>query len=249
MCPYCRTNAPLVYRGLKATCSACGRSRTILSGSSLTHAGKTSKVGGSVVQALGYFTLVIGLFFSAVFGLLVSLFTTTGGLAVGGIFSLITLVTFLILRSGGKKLEASGYEAQDARREQALFAMAQNRGGVLQAHEAAAALDMPLDQADAFLTRMAKQRPDVVGVDIGEEGEIFYTFPQFARGAGAGGMFNGWSAAAEQRVRVDAEPRVEVSAPQPRAPSAEAKVIDADFEAIAEDEAGRTKQTRARRPE
>ncbi|NUP11152.1 MAG: hypothetical protein HOW73_34335 [Polyangiaceae bacterium] len=249
MCPYCRTNAPLVYRGLRATCAACGAPRVIFSGTSLTHAGKPSSVGASVVHAFGWVTLLAGLFIALIVGLFFSLFSTTTGLIFGGTLAAFSIIVALLLRSGGKKLEEDSKEAQLARRKQALFALAQNRGGVLQASEAAAALDLSVEEADGFLTDMAKQRPDVVGVDIGEQGEVFYTFASLGP---AGGMMWGaarvWTTPGRVRVEVPEPSRARVSPEASSAPSArpirEAEVIDAEFEAIEENDRAR-KQRRS----
>jgi len=229
MCPYCRTNAPLVYRGIQASCAGCGRARTVFSGSSLTHAGQPSKVGGSLVTAFSRVLLGVGLLGATAIGLLLSLFSITSGLIVAGVLALFTIVTFLLLRGGGKKLTADGEAAQGKRREQALFALAQNRGGVLQAVEAARALDLSEGDADDFLTRMAKQRPDVVNVDISERGEVLYTFLKIAPAGGALSDAGSWSG---PRVRVGGSAEV-ASAPRPQ-PPLDPRVIDAEFQAIEE---------------
>lgn len=247
MCPFCRTNAPLVYRGLRATCAGCGAQRAVLSGSSLTHAGKPTSIGGSVVKAFGWLTLVGGLFLATICGLIVGLVGTAGGGVIAGlVLSALALFVFLLLRTGGNKLEESGKEARDASRQQALFALAYNRGGRLQAMDAATALDLSESEADAFLTQLAKQRPDLVGVDIGEQGELFYTFqraqtstsfggPWGAQGGTGGG--GGWRAPgprAGTRVRIDAPHLWTASQPSPT--GVDPRVVDAELEEIEEAE-------------
>jgi hypothetical protein len=173
------------------------------------------------VQAFGWALLGVGLFISLAIGLLLSLFSTASALIVGGLLALFSVVTFLLVRTGGKKLEASGEEAQEQRREQALFALAHNRGGMLQAVDAARVLDLTESDADGFLTRMAKQKPDIVNVDIGEQGEVFYTFLKIVPAGAA--RPSAWN---RPRVRVDI-----ASAPRPQ-PPIDPAVIDAEFEAI-----------------
>lgn len=226
MCPICRTNAPLVYRGIRAYCAACGGPRTVLSGASLTHAGKPSAIGGTVVRAFGWATLAVGLFFAAVLGLIATIFSGTAGAIIGFGLAGFALVVFLVLRSGGKQLEQSGKDARDARRKQALFALAQNRGGRVQARDAAGALEMSIEAADEYLTTMAKQQPDVVGVDIGDQGEVYYLFRAIAEG-GAGP----W-ASAQPRVRI--EHPAGVWEPSPPRPAPDPRVIEAEFEAAEE---------------
>jgi hypothetical protein len=211
MCPHCHTDAPLVYRGIKAYCSACGRPRAALSGSSLTHAGKPAKLGGTIVHVFGWAALAVGLLVSMLLGGVVGLlgaatgwFSGMAGLLVGGLLALFSLGVFLLLRLGGNKLEHSADETLEQRREQALRALAKNRGGVLQAADAAAALDMPLAEADALLTRLAKQQPEETGVEIGQEGQVLYTFSSSAWGAGASG-----AATEDARMRFDASPSLQ----------------------------------------
>lgn len=177
MCPYCHTNAPLVYRGLTATCSACGRPRVPLTGASLTHAGKPARLGGALLGAFGWVALFFGLVFSTLIGLLVyAIFTATAGFVVGGILALLSAGFFWGVRRGGQALEQSGEELRQKREVEALTALAVAQGGVLTAQAAGRALDLPAEEADALLTRLAKTRPDEVEVEVSERGEVLYVF-------------------------------------------------------------------------
>src|SRR5687768_7238675 len=98
MCPHCRTAAPLVYRGVRAYCSACGAKRSVLSGSSLTHAGQPAQVGGAMVQVVGWLALLFGLSFSAMVALIVWAFATgMAAFITFGVMGLMSLVVFLAL--------------------------------------------------------------------------------------------------------------------------------------------------------
>lgn len=234
MCPHCRQNAPLVYRGVSAYCAACGRPRTVLSAESVTYAGKPARIGGSVVGVFGWVVLAIGLFVAALVGLVAGLFTTaTSGLIVFLVFSLFPAGTAWLLRRGSKALSASGEEAEGRRREQALFALAANNGGVVQAVQLAGALDMTVAQADAYLTQLAKTRPDEVDVEIGEQGEVLFMFPQFTLGRPRVRIASSFpSSFSSSFSGADSEVR---SVARPAPPSAETRrVIDAEFEAIDE---------------
>ncbi len=213
----------------------------VFSAASLTHAGQPSAVGGSIVRAFGWATLLVGLMIALAIGAFLALFSPTVGLVVGGFLGFVALTAFLLLNKGGKSLEAQGQKTRENRREQALEALAYNRGGVLQAAEAASALDLSVDEADGFLTHLAKQHPDLVGVDVGEQGEVFYTFfkvvPVGAVPLAGRGIFSG------ARVRVEAGPPVVSSAPTPR-PPIDPKVIDAEFEAIEEGNAAAAEKKR-----
>jgi hypothetical protein len=217
MCPHCRTDAPLVYRGVQAYCSACGRPRSVLSGASLTHAGKPARIGGAVVQVFGWAALVLGLFVAlllggvvAAAGALTGLFTATAGWVVGGLVALLTVIVFWALRRGGKKLEQHGDETLEQRREQALFALAANHGGVLQAEQVARSLEVPVEQAQELLTRLAKERQNEVGLEVGEQGELFYTFTRYLDPSRLPGA-DVWGPAARERVRIAEPVRIDAS--------------------------------------
>ncbi len=239
MCPHCRTNAPLVYRGVRAHCSACGGRRSVLSNASVTYAGQPAKVGGALIQAFGWIALAIGVAFSALVALIASIWASaTASLITFAVLAMFPLAFFLLVRFGGKKLSESGDQSQQQRREQALFALAHTHGGMLQAMQAASALDLPVDEADRFLTQLAKNREEV-DVEIGDQGEVFYTFSRvgFPSGHVAAAA---WGHAPGHRVRVDPrfqEPQEVRSAPAPRAPEPvkdvhERTVLDAEFEEI-----------------
>jgi hypothetical protein len=214
MCPYCRTAAPLVYRGVTAVCAACGRPRPVLSASSVTYAGKGARVGASVVRAFGWVGLVFGLFVSLLLGLLVGLFTTAvSGLVTFGVFALFTAFVFWLVRRGGKALDETGQEALEARQDQALFALAATHGGRVHPMQAAAALDMTVEQADAVLTRLNRARPLEVEVELTDDGQIFYSFTRLRP---PGVRFE------PRFVRVDRPVRVESQRPAP-------EVIDAEL--------------------
>lgn len=196
MCPYCRTNAPIVYRGVAAFCSGCGRQRPALMAPSVSYAGKPSKVGGTVAGVVGWVVLAGGLAVALGVGLLLSIISTTFGLAIGIPIAVLSTAVSMALLFSGKKLRQSGEARQKEMRRQAVLALAVNRGGMVTANDAAAALDIPPAEADAFLTELAKTQSEEVTVEIDDKGGIYYAFPRLLHGS--------------RRVRVD-EPRVRVS--------------------------------------
>lgn len=198
----------------------------VLSASSLTHAGKPMQIGGALVRAFGWLSLLAGLGLGALVALLVGLVATpTAGLITFAVFALCTGAWFWLLNQSGKKLESEGDETRDLRREQALDALAMNNRGVLVAAQAASALDLPLGEADDFLTHLAKTRPDEVGVELGDRGEVFYTFARHLSRSPS------QVASPRDRVRV-------ASAPTPRAAEPQ-QIIDAEFEPVKEEHARR----------
>jgi hypothetical protein len=213
MCPRCRQNAPLVYRGLTAYCSACGAPRLPLTSSSVTHAGKPSKVGGTVARVFGWLVLAGGLGLALLLGLGLFLLFPEGiaWLVVSApIATLTALFSFLLLKSG-RGLQQLGEGEQKSARSRAIFALAQNRGGMVTANDVAQSLDIRPEEADALLTEMAKTTPDQVTLEMDDAGGIYYRFPQ---------LLSAWQGHA---VRVDA-----AAAPTRVAVPREAEVLEAE---------------------
>ena len=178
MCPRCRQNAPLVYRGVSAFCTACGAPRMPLTSSSVNMAGQPSKVGGTITRVFGWLVLV--------FGTMTSLGTAAmcNAIAEGsaapyilGIpMALITFVLSYFLLKGGKQLEQSGSDTQKATRTQAVFALANTRGGMVTPADLAQAIGVTPKEADDILTAMAKESSDHVSIEVDDNGTIYYRF-------------------------------------------------------------------------
>lgn len=180
MCPHCGKNAPIVHRGLAAYCTACGRERLPLAGKSVDLAGKPSRVGGVVAGVLGWLVLIGGTGLALLLGLLATaLFPgSIAGLAIGLPIGFVAVALGVLLLVGGRKLSRFGEKASRDAQAQAIFSLAAHHRRPLTAHEVGVALDLPVSEADAVLTALAKERPDEVGVEIGDRGEILYTFPR-----------------------------------------------------------------------
>jgi hypothetical protein len=88
--------------------------------------------------------------------------------------------------------------------EKAILALVQNSKGVVTALDVSRSLDITLQEADAILTRMAKETPDQITVDVDDHGQIFYRFPQVH-----------WDAADKVRVGDVAPPPGIAPIPQP----------------------------------
>lgn len=199
MCPHCGQNAPIVYHGVAAVCSACGRPRVPLVAPSVSFAGKPSRVGGTVAGVFGWLVLAFGLSVALGLGLLIGSFLgVTVGLAFGLPIGIFTAVLATVLLLSGKKMRRTGDEKQREMRRRAIFALAANRRGAVTAQEAARALDVPPAEADAFLTELARTTPEEVTVEIDDKGGIYYAFP--ALRALEGGRFE------PPRVRVEGGP-------------------------------------------
>jgi hypothetical protein len=174
MCPHCGRDAPIVYRGALPCCTACGGVRQPLSSPSLNLAGKPSKVGGTVASVVGWLVLLVGFSMALGLGLLLyALWTVALALAVALPMALVALVVGVALVIGGRSLRRSGVEAERATRDQALLALTAHRGAVT-ASDAARALGVGLADADAMLTRLAKEAPDRVTVEVDDQGVVWY---------------------------------------------------------------------------
>ena len=148
-------------------------------------AGKPAKVGGVVATVAGWLTLLIGLSLALGVGLLLTaISTTTVGLAFALPLALVALGIGAALVRSGKRLQRSGSAAQRAAREAALMEMIDHaalsgaswpglgdrgRGRALQA-----LLGLPVAEADAILTGLAKAEPDRLAVDLDDQGVIRY---------------------------------------------------------------------------
>lgn len=176
-CPYCHQDAPTISRGLTVFCSVCGHQRGPLSsGVPMNLAGKGSKVGSVVTTVAGVVVLLVTLFVALVLG---GLFTLVAGGTAGLVVSLLTLLlgggASGMMFYGSRRLGRAGDQAQRAAREKALTALAATRGGALTAVDAAAALQLSVEEADGLLTDMAKAGAGVT-VEIDAQGALHYFF-------------------------------------------------------------------------
>jgi hypothetical protein len=174
MCPHCGRDAPIVYRGFVPYCTACGRLRPSLSAPSINWTGKPQQVGGTVAAAFGALVLLFGL--SAALGvgmLLYALTTVAVALAVSLPIAFVALALGIVLVRTGHGLRRSAAMAQHATREQALVALAEQRGPITAA-DASRALGISMAEADGMLTDLAKREPDRVAVEVDDRGMLWY---------------------------------------------------------------------------
>jgi hypothetical protein len=177
-CPHCRQNAPIVYRGVFAYCSACNKPRPPFSAKALHAAGMPSKIGGTVGKVFGWGVLIAGLLMAAT---LIMLFyflnpASAMGWAVGVPVMVLSLLVGLALLYGSSRLHRSGTETERETRQQALYALAANRGGMLTALDAARALNLSVADVEAVLSDWAKNDSDHISMEVDENGEVFYLF-------------------------------------------------------------------------
>jgi hypothetical protein len=176
VCPHCRQNAPIVYRGIAAYCTACGQPRLPLVAKSVNLAGQPSQVGGTLTRVLGFIVLFAGLAVAlVVFGIL-AIFVPALWIAaaVGAPLAVLAgLAAWGIIRSG-RSLEKSGLTEQRRTQMEAVFALARNEKAPLSAQKVSAALGIPYAHADELLTDLAKRHPELASVEIDDQGGVFY---------------------------------------------------------------------------
>ena len=160
-----------------AYCTACGGPRVPLTAASVNLAGRPSQVTGTVARVFGWIVLGSGLTFALI---LLAIFQAIwpehyiGWAFFAPIAALSTIGGVALLR-GGKNLVAEGKGTEKQTKSQAILALAQHRGGKINAWDVAGALSISLQQADALLTELAKSSPDTVAVDIDESsGTLVY---------------------------------------------------------------------------
>ncbi len=174
ICPACGKEAPIVYRGVVPFCAACGAMRAPLSSASVNLAGKPSRVGSTLATVLGWLVLVVGGSAAlGVIGVALLLGWTTVAAVLGGPIALFALVGGLLLLRAGRSLAASATAREQSMLDQGLMALAGHRGSVT-ARDAAQALQVSIADADAALTSLAKREPERLGVDVDEQGTVWY---------------------------------------------------------------------------
>lgn len=173
-CPGCGQQAPIVYRSLVPHCTACGAIRAPLSSASVNLAGKPSRVGSTFATVLGWLVLLAGGSVGLGVALLaLALGWTAVALALGLPIALFSLVVGVLLVRKGGSLAASASATERGTLAQALLALAAHRGAIT-ASDAARALGVGAAEADAMLTDLAKREPERVGVDVDDQGNVWY---------------------------------------------------------------------------
>jgi hypothetical protein len=201
VCPHCRKNAPIVYRGMMAYCTACGGPRPPFSGKSVQLAGQPSMIGGTVARVFGWVVLGVGLFVALTIAWILGLiFSATAALAFGVPIAVLTLIVSLTMLLGGKKLAQSGEKTQSEARFEAIYALAANRGGAVTAADCARSIGMSEGEAERVLTAMTKQFPDYVTLEVDDEGKLFYKLSGVGQDKPFGVKYR---VQADGRVRID----------------------------------------------
>ncbi|HKO51219.1 MAG TPA: hypothetical protein VJV79_26100 [Polyangiaceae bacterium] len=177
-CPHCHQNAPILYKGVFAFCSACDKPRAPFSGKALAFAGQPAKVGGRVGRVVGALVLIFGLLLAAALMLFFQFLWPAEniGYALGSPIALISIVTGTLFMIASGRLGRAGVEAERQARVEAVYALAVNRNGMLTAADAARSLQLDPDSVAALLNELAKTQPEYVSLELDENGQSFYLF-------------------------------------------------------------------------
>jgi hypothetical protein len=177
-CPRCQRSAPIVLRGLKGQCAACGAARVPLTAPTMSLAGEPSRLGGAAALFVGSGVLVFGL--SAALGLLLLLQSIWPGTLIGWAFGIplavVSLFFGLLLVLGGRKLRRHGTQRRRSVELEAVRAAVAHRNGMITAAEAARALDVTEDQADSLLTELSRDADVEVNLEFEDDGRVRYVF-------------------------------------------------------------------------
>jgi hypothetical protein len=134
-----------------------------------------AKIVGWTITAIGV-SVALGI------GLLLQTLFPGGyaGLAIGLPLGLLSLFFGLGLVLGGRKLSRQGDHSERAAQLETIRALAAHQQGAMTAADAARALSVPVPQADALLTDLAKQPDEHVSLEIDDDGGIHYLFGEQA---------------------------------------------------------------------
>jgi hypothetical protein len=148
-----------------------------LTATSVNLAGQPSQVTGTIARIFGWIVLFFGLTIALILLAIFQALVPTGfiGWAVAIPIALVSIIVGWSLLRGGRTLHAEGKGAERRTKTQAILALAQNRGGRINAWDVAGALLISPQQADTLLTDLAKSSPDHVSVEIDESsGTLVY---------------------------------------------------------------------------
>jgi hypothetical protein len=172
---------------------ACARIEELLDGrlrwtdsshvTPVNSAASRAKAGATATRVVGWSVVVTGLLMAvAVGGFFLWLFPKgIVGWLIGGSLGALALGAGGALVAASRRLRHTAHASETIERERVLAALAARSGGVVTAAEAGRALGTSAEEADAYLTELAKRRPDDFGVDIDAEGALVYRVGRLPR--------------------------------------------------------------------
>jgi hypothetical protein len=130
---------------------------------------------------LGWLVLGGGLMLAIAVGLILQAIFPAGfaGWGIGAMIAIAAVTVGGLLLVGGRSLQRSGAIAARSVRDQAIFALAANKRGILTPQEVAVALAVDVKEADTLLTDLTKATEDVT-LELDDEGRLLYRFAKYA---------------------------------------------------------------------
>jgi hypothetical protein len=167
-----------MMRGVQARCTVCGRARLPFTATTLNLAGEPARIGGIAAKGIGCAVAVVGLSIALGLGLLLQALFALPLLALGVSLpiAIVTIAASLSLFLGGRWLSGIGERKAERAKLDTVRALAAHHGGAITAADAARALDCTPAEADAYLTALAKTGQQNIGVDVDDDGNLFYVF-------------------------------------------------------------------------
>jgi hypothetical protein len=149
-----------------------------MSAPSVSLAGQPSRIGGAAAGLLGWTILVVGLSVAVAVGLLLQSLWPAAfiGWAFGVPIGVSSLFFGLLLILTGRGLRRRGNDRQRAVQLEAVRALLANRGGSATAREAAQALELSDEDADALLMELARDPKADASVEVEDSGQLRYVF-------------------------------------------------------------------------
>jgi hypothetical protein len=97
------------------------------------------------------------------------------GWGIGGMIALVSFALGMGLVWSGRSLRRSGTRAAKSVRDQAIYALAAHRSGILTARDLSLAIGISAEEADLALTKMTQAGDDVT-LEVDDEGRLTYRF-------------------------------------------------------------------------
>ncbi len=167
-----------MMRGIEARCTVCGRARIPFTAPALNLAGQPARVGGMAMKGVGCGVAVVGSSIALGLGLLLHALFAVAYLSLGVALpiAILTWAAAISLFLGGRWLGKSGEEKRERVKLETVHALAAHHKGAITAADAARALGCTTEEADAFLTALAKSGRENIGLDVDDDGNLHYLF-------------------------------------------------------------------------
>ncbi len=140
---------------------------------------RVKEAGGPVMRTVGWVVIVAGVIVGSFITWLLMSLGSLGYLIGGPVAIMAILVGIALIRGGRYIQERAGDETWGAQ-VQKIYTLAEAKSGELFVSDIVRSLSVTPVVADALLTRLAREQPDEIRVDIDPTGGICYRFSRIA---------------------------------------------------------------------